>query len=159
MTVQLGPVDAVLTGVLVLATSVWLGGFIAIVIVARAASATMQPPARVAFFRRLGRNYGIVGTVSLLVALGTGGALAAQHPWDATLATAVGVACALVVTSVVGMAQARRMTRLRRRAQQHPDDPALLTRVRSGARRAVVLRSLIGLFSLALLALGVLLAT
>jgi hypothetical protein len=51
------------------------------------------------------------------------------------------------------------MTRLRGRALAAPDDPQLSARVRRGARSAALLRATIGLLSLALIALGALLAT
>jgi hypothetical protein len=51
------------------------------------------------------------------------------------------------------------MTRLRRSALDRPGDHTLATRVRRGAIRAGVLRSLIGVLSLALLALGVVIAS
>ena len=151
--------DGVLTGILVLATSLWVGGLFAIAIVARVASHTLDPGARVAFFRALGRSYGIVGTTALVLAYVTGAALLRNHPWDPTMTATVVVAAALALTLWVGVVQARRMTRLRRRALDRPDDTDLATRIHRGALGAHTLRGLIGVLSLALLALGVLLAS
>jgi uncharacterized membrane protein len=147
--------DGVLTGLLILATSIWLGGLFAIAIVARVATRTLEPAARVAFFRGLGRAYALVGTAALVLAYGTGAALLRGHPWDLAKVAATVVAVVLAATLWVGMAQARRMTRLRRRALDQPGDTALATRVLRGALRAQVLRGLIGALSLSLLALGV----
>jgi uncharacterized membrane protein len=147
-----------LVGVLILAAAVWIGGFVAIVVVARVAGRTLGPAERVAFFRALGRTYGVVGTVALVVALGTGVSLVYGRPWDGALIVTVVVAAALVAALATGVVQARRMTRLRREALGHPDDAPLAARVRRRARGAAVLRAMIGTLSLALLALGVLLA-
>jgi len=155
----LSATDGVLTGLLIFATAVWLGGLVTIAIVARVATRTLDPAARVAFFRDLGRSYGIVGVAALVLAYATGAALLRDHPWDATLAATVAVAAALALTLGVGMMQARRMTVLRRQALGLADDTALAARVRRGAVRARVLRGLIGVLSLILLALGVLIAT
>jgi hypothetical protein len=151
--------DGVLTGLLVFATSLWLGGLFAIAIVARVATRTLDPAARVAFFRGLGRSYAAVGSAALLLAYGTGAGLLRDHAWDLTMVAVAVVAVTLAATLAVGMVQARRMTRLRRRALDQPGDTALATRVRRGAVRADVLRGLIGVLSLALLALGVLIAS
>jgi len=59
----------------------------------------------------------------------------------------------------VGVVQARRMTRLRRASLAASEDAALASGVRRGARAATLLRASIGLLSLALIALGALLAT
>lgn len=152
-------VRAALAGVLILAAAVWIGGFVAIVVVARVASRTLGPAERVPFFRALGRTYGVVGTVALAVALGTGTSLVYGRPWDGALIATVVVAVALVATLATGVVQARRMTRLRRDALSHPGDASLAARVRRRARGAAVLRAMIGALTLALLALGVLLAT
>jgi uncharacterized membrane protein len=137
-----------------LATSIWVGGLVAIFVVARAASASLEPAQRVAFFRALGRRYGVVGSAALLVALATGAALLRGHPWDALLVTAAIVAGTLLVATGAGMAQARAMTRLRRRALSATADPMLEVRLRRGALLAGALRGTIALLTLALVVLG-----
>lgn len=149
---------ATLTGLLVFGTSVWVGGLIAIAVVARVASATLEPAARVAFFRGLGRRYGIIGTTALALAYGTGAALLYGRDWSGEVIAAVALAAALAATLAVGVAQARRMTRLRGRLLAATDD-TVAGQVRRGAVRAGALRALIALLSLALLGLGVALAT
>jgi len=74
-------VEAIVLAVFILATSVWVGGYVAIVVVARTATATLEPGARVTFFRSLGRSYLRVGLPALIVALVTGGVLARDLGW------------------------------------------------------------------------------
>jgi hypothetical protein len=57
-----------------------------------------------------------------------------------------------------GIAQARRMTRLRHRAVIEPRDPRLLALIDRGTRHAFIVRASIGTLTLALLGLGVVLA-
>lgn len=149
----------VLASILVLAAAVWVGGFVALVVVARVASATLGAAERVAFFRRLGRVYGVVGNTALAVGLATGIAVLYDHSWDGTLIATAIVAVGVVGATAVGIVQARRMTRLRQSALQRADDTALARRIASGARSAGMLRGLIGLLSIALLVLGVVLAS
>ena len=141
-----------------LAASIWVGGLVAIFVVARAAAASLEPAQRVAFFQALGRRYGVVGSAALLVALGTGAALLRGHAWNELLVAAAIVAGALLVAAGAGMAQARAMTRLRRRALSETVDPALQLRLRRGALLAGALRSMIALLTLVLVVLGAALA-
>lgn len=150
--------DAVLVAGLVLATSIWVGGIVTIVIVARVARRTLAPADSVAFFRALGVAFGPVGAVALLVALALGAALAFRRPWDASLTATVLVAVVLLVVTAWGIVQARSMTRLRTRALQHPDDTALARGVKAGATRAMALRAAITALTLVLLGLGAALA-
>lgn len=151
--------DAVLAFLALLGASIWVGGFVAIVVVARIARSQVGPAEQVAFFRALGRVYGVVAGLALALALVCGGALLARAGWSTGATAAALVAAALVVCTVAGVLQARGMTRLRRRGLDAGGDPALAGRVRRGAARALVLRGLIGALSLALLALGSALAS
>ncbi|MDN5764088.1 MAG: hypothetical protein L0H41_17470 [Microlunatus sp.] len=145
------------TGVLILAASIWLGGYVALIVVSRVATRTMDPATRSGFFRELGRTYGLVTTIALLVAYACGVALLFGRPWDGVLVATVVIAIALAAVTAVGVVQARGMGRLRRRARGEPGDLRLAEQVRRGARRATALRALIGVLSLGLLALGVML--
>ena len=138
-----------------LASAIWIGGLVTIFVVARVASATLDPGHRVAFFRALGRTYGILGSGALLIALSSGALLLSQeHRWsDLAVAGAV-VGIALLLATGLGMAQARTMTRLRRRALGEPNDPRLAARVQRGAVLAGVLRGAIGALTLVLLLIG-----
>lgn len=153
------PVAASLAAVLVLATAVWIGGLVAIFVVARVAHATLGPAERVAFFRGLGRAYGMTGGAALTIALASGAVLAATYRWDGQLTASAVVAAGLVGVTVAGVAQARRMTRLRQDALHAPGRPELVAKVRRGARNAAVLRAAIAALSLTLLVLGTVIAT
>jgi hypothetical protein len=153
------PAETSLTAVLVLATAVWIGGLVAIFVAARVAHATLGVAERVTFFRGLGRAYGPVGGVALAAALASGAVLASARSWSGQLTASAAVAAALVAVTVAGVVQARRMTRLRQDALCTPGRPELTARVRTGARSDAVLRATIAALSLALLALGVVVAT
>jgi hypothetical protein len=153
------PAEASLTAVLVLATAVWIGGLVAIFVVARVADATLGAAERVAFFRDLGRAYGLVGGVALAAALASGTVLASRDRWDGDLVASLVVAVGLVAATTAGAVQARRMTRLRRDALRDPGSVELAAKVRRGARNATVLRAAIAALSLALLGLGTVIAT
>jgi uncharacterized membrane protein len=142
-----------------LAVSVWVGGFVTIAVVTRVVRRELPMAARVAFFRSLGRGYGVVGGLALGVALSTGGALLSWRGWDEWSALAVLLALALVLATGAGVVQARGMTRLRQRAVREPQDPVLTAHIERSARRALVLRTLIGALTVALLALGAALAS
>jgi uncharacterized membrane protein len=100
------PAEASLAGLLVFATAVWIGGLVAIFVVAKVTHATLGPAERVAFFRGLGRAYGLVGGVALATALASGAVLASRYRWDGQLAASTAVAAGLVAVTAVGMAQA-----------------------------------------------------
>ncbi len=151
--------DTALLAVFIVATSIWVGGLVNITIVARVARRTLSPADRVAFFRGLGRVHGMVGSGALLVALITGGVLLRHHGWDGLVIAAVVLTGALLAASVVGMAQARRMTVLRRSLTDGSGGAALQAQVARGARSAIVLRVLITVLTLAMVIVGAALAT
>lgn len=151
--------EALVLTVFILATSIWIGGYVAIAVVARTAVATLDPGGRVAFFRALGRSYLWVGLPALVVALATGGLLARNLAWDTVLVAMVEVAAVLLVSFAVAVVQARRMTVLRRRLIGSPGDEHLSELVRRGARAAGSLRAVLGLLSVVLVVLGAFLAT
>jgi len=153
------PAEASLTAVLVLATAIWIGGLITIFVVARVARATLGAAEQVAFFRGLGRAYGLVGGSALAMALASGAVLASQYRWDGPLAAGTAVAAALIATTMTGVTQARRMTRLRQDALRDPGSADAAAKVRRGARNAAALRTTIAALSLVLLALGTVIAT
>lgn len=151
--------EAAVLAVFVLATSIWIGGYVAIAVVARVASAALDPGRRVEFFRSLGRSYFRLGFPALVVALATGGFLARDGQSEGMLVTTSVVAALLLFTFAVAVVQARRMTALRRRLLESPDDEKLSEHVRRGGRVAGSLRALLGLLTVALVVLGAFLAT
>ncbi len=152
-----GTTDALWLILLVVSGGVWLGGYLTMPVVARAASATLAPLDRVAFFRALGRAYLPVGGSALVLALLSGAVLLREHRSGALLVATAVSAAALVAALAFGVVQARRMTRLRQAAGVTPSDTVLSERVRRGAVAAAILRGLIGLLSLALVVMGCLL--
>jgi hypothetical protein len=130
------PASGTLQRFLVLAAAVWTGGLAAVFVVARVARRTLQPRERVAFFPGLGRAYGPVGGMALAVALGCGAALLYGRAWDGTLIAVTVIAACLVAVTAAGVAQRRRMTRLRQASLRRPGNATLAGSVRRGAGNA-----------------------
>lgn len=107
-------IRVLLVVILQLSLSVWLGGYVAIAIVAFVSRETLGAEARVRFFRVLGRAFLPVGGAALAGVLGAGGLLLAARERDSLTVAATLVALALVLTLAVAVRQARRMTRLPR---------------------------------------------
>jgi hypothetical protein len=126
------PAEASLTAVLILATAVWIGGLVAIFMVTRVAHATLGAGERVAFFRDLGRAYGLVGGGALAAALASGAVLASRVPLGRPADRQHGGRAGLVTATVAGMTQARRMTRLRQDALDGTGSAELAAKVRRG---------------------------
>jgi hypothetical protein len=150
--------QALLLAVFVVATSIWLGGYVAILVVSRVAMGLLDQPTRVEFFRVLGRKYYRVGTPALVVALVAGAVLARNSTGSRLYEASVLVSMVLVVAFAVAVHQARRMTRLRRDLVSMPADTLLTARIGREARAAWVLRAALGLLSVALVVLGSFLA-
>ncbi|MGH2843286.1 MAG: hypothetical protein ACRDKL_06820 [Solirubrobacteraceae bacterium] len=155
---EFGLVHPLLVFGALLGAGVWLGGMVTIVVVAQVARGQLERPALVGFFQALGRRYLPIGGAALALALAAGGGLLSARRWDGTALAAVLTAAALVTTLVIGVAQARRMTRLRTLLLASPADLALARRVQRGVRSAIALRAAIAVLSLGLLALGAVLA-
>jgi hypothetical protein len=151
----LGVVSTPLVALNVIAVSIWVGSLVAIAVFARVSRRVLDDRSRVALFAGVGRAYAVVGPVALLVALGTGLALAG-HPasWSGHVTAAVAGGAALVAVSVVAMAHAHRMTTLRRRLVAAPGDSRLAAVVRRDARIAGGLRGGLALLTLVVLVLG-----
>ena len=133
------------------AASIWIGGLVAIGLVAHVARQTIQPRVRIRFFRSLGRRYLRAGGSSLLVALVCGALLLAPGDWTNEKAVALVFAAALVLVTVVAVIQARRLTVLRQAALEGGGAaPGLVILVDRRARSAAILRAMIGVLTLAL---------
>jgi uncharacterized membrane protein len=139
----------------ILSASVWIGSLVCLAVVSQAARQVLQGPAQAAFFRAVGRRYAIVGTGSLLVAIGTGLAMAwPPATWSGTIDAAVALAGLLVLATAAGMAQARAMGTLRRRAIASPADGAAVASLHRGRRLATSLRLLMAADTLAIVVLA-----
>jgi uncharacterized membrane protein len=145
----------VLITVGMLAGAVWVGSLVCLALVSAAARAALATQSRVALFRRIGRLYGIVGTSSLVIALGAGLILAwPPSQFSTALWVALSLSVLLLLITAAGMVQARRMTAHRQRMLQVPEDQEIATRVRRGAALALALRGSIGLVTIVIVAVG-----
>ena len=59
-----------LVAVELVAASIWVGSLVCLAVVTAAARRVLDAPSQVTLFRAVGRRYGLVGTASLLVAIG-----------------------------------------------------------------------------------------
>jgi hypothetical protein len=144
-----------LVAVELIAACIWVGSLVCLALVANVARKVLDGPSQVTFFRAIGRRYGIVGSASLLVAIGAGVALAwPPSSWSGTIDAAVALAGVLVLTTAAGMAQARTMTILRRRAMSIPEDHNAGRAVRRGRLLAGALRGLMAFVTLAIVVLA-----
>ncbi|MPV35993.1 hypothetical protein [Georgenia subflava] len=155
----MGALDQAVAVIFFLAAATWVGGLVAVIIVVRSAHVSLAPPQRVRFFRALGRRYLTVLGTSFVLAVATGGWVLRANPWDAAMAALVLSIAALALSTVAGIVQARAMTRLRRRATGSPDDPQLADRVATVARRAIILRAVLTVLTLASVVLAVMVTT
>lgn len=138
-----------------LAACVWVGSLVCLALVTISARKVLDGPSQVAFFRVIGRRYGIVGTASLLVAIGCGLALAwPPATWSGTIDAAVALSGVLVLATSAGMAQARAMTALRRRVMSGPGDIADTDALRRGKTLAGALRGTMAALTLGILVLA-----
>lgn len=150
--------DALLLVTLLLSGSVWLGGYVAIAVVMLAARRSLEPAARVAFFRALGRAYLPVGATALVLMIVSGAALMRGLPGSPLSVAIYSVAAGIVAVLAVAVTQARRMTRLRQAHVAEPADQQLAASATNAARYATLLRALLGALSVALLVLAAFLA-
>ncbi len=138
-----------------LAASIWVCSLVCLALVTSVARRVLDGPSRVAFFRAVGRTYGRVGTGALLVAIAAGVAIAGRPShWETTVSLAIILSVVLVALTLVGMAQAHRMTVRRQRALDAPRDVSIASQISRGAAVAGALRGSIALVTLVILALG-----
>jgi len=147
--------SAPLVAVELIAASIWVGGMVCLAIVAKAARGVLDDSSQVAFFRAVGRRYGMVGTASLLIAIAAGLALSwPPSSWSRTIDAAVALAGVLIVATIAGMMQARAMTALRRTLIASPGDSSTAEALRRGRLLANGIRGLMGLLTLAIVILA-----
>lgn len=144
----------ILIFITLLAASIWIGGYVAVVVMTRIARRRLAPADQIAFFKDFGKVWGIIATPALLVALATGTVLIASHGWTTTATVAAVVAGVLLLTTFLGMRQARMISGLRRELLDSPTDEEKQKRVKVAALRAARLRALLGILTLILLGLG-----
>ncbi len=140
--------------VLAIASGVWVGGIVTVAIVAASSSTTISAPDRVSLFRLFGRRFAVFMGVAALFVVFPALVLAVVEPIPLTASTLV-LSLGLLLVTAIGTFQARRMSALRAAAVSGDGDPAW---IRRSAAVALVLRSLIGIASLALLVMALLIA-
>jgi uncharacterized membrane protein len=133
-----------------LAAAVWVGGLVALAVVTRVARATLDARERLVFFRMLGRRYGMVGGAALAVAIGTGALLLRDQDWTGSLTVLAALTAALLLATLLGVAQARWVNRLRERQYREPTEPGGDALIARQATRAGILRAAIAAITLAI---------
>jgi uncharacterized membrane protein len=147
-----------LSGLLILGSGVWIGGFVAITVFNASSKKALGRPERIALFRELGRRYLKVAGVALVLVAVPGAVLLADRPADPFTVAVLALALALIVVTWIGVKQARSMTRLRKAGLAHPEDATHAAAIERASRAASVLRAGIGLLSLVLFAVAVAMA-
>lgn len=152
--------ERTLLGLLVLGAGLWMGGFIAIMIVSATSKKSLATPQRIALFRGLGRSYLRVAVIAFAAVAIPGAILLACRSWDGYSWAVVALAVALVVVTALAVRQARQLTRMRKAAAQAgmqaqtsgeaPNAPTSSASLTTKANAARVLRTAIGLLSLAI---------
>jgi hypothetical protein len=153
-----------LLGLLILGAGVWMGGFVAIMVVNATSKKSLEPAQRIVLFRGLGRSYLRVALVAFVLVVVPGGILLTFRPWDGFSLAILLVTLVLVVLTGIAVRQARRMTRMRKAALAARGDAmqrdatqvgeSHATPIAHHAKRAWILRMGIGLASLALFVLA-----
>jgi hypothetical protein len=146
--------DVVVVTLFMLATSIWVGGLVTLPVVAFVTSHTLSAADRVATFRGIGRLYGPIGGSALIVALGLGLVLARGKIGNLTFWLTCAVTFCVLAVTVIGVLQARAMTRLRSSDRTEPHTSDVTDRVARSRHRAAVLRGGIAVLTLALVVLG-----
>ncbi len=148
-------VRTVLITVGILGASVWIGSLVCLAAVSAVARRELTGSARVTLFRGVGRLYRIIGTTSLLTSIAVGVVLAWPVPEaGTTVAVLFALSMVLLVLTVAGMAQARRMTVARQRLLARPNDRSIAETVRRGASLAGILRGGIAALTLVIVVIG-----
>lgn len=134
-----------------IAFAIWVGNLVALPITVRLLKPMADPKLQAAYFPKMGRMFGTVGTAALIVAI-VSGAILAGSPSDWSGAAKGAITAALVVLAIttIAMIQAVRVGKLRR-AFAHgkasgPDAAAhLATQVRltDYGRAAIILGTLV----------------
>ncbi|MGH3733701.1 MAG: hypothetical protein ACRDVC_10090 [Acidimicrobiales bacterium] len=147
--------NPLLIAIELIAASIWTGGMVCITLVFQVARGVLDESAQARFFRSVGRRYGIVGTSSLLVAVAAGVALSwPLSSWSGATSSAFALAGVLIVTTAVGVKQARFMSKLRRSMIGGAPSAVTIEAMRRGRLLATYLRSAMSLMTLIIILLA-----
>lgn len=148
----------VLLFLLLLGASIWIGGYVTVIVVNRFAHEYLEPEATVPFFRFFGRAFGAVTGAGFALAIVTGLILLIDRGWDAGAWVATVLTVAIVLITAFGIRQARAIGVLREQTITNPGDTVLGDTVKQLDSRALAIRASLGVLTLLLLAVGSILA-
>lgn len=140
-----------MVALLTLGAGAWVGGFVTVFVLSRSSAASLDAPHRVRLFRDFGRRYGIFAAVSMALILIPAAVLTYINPLNTPALVILLLAIAITVLSLPAIAQARRLAVLRRAALDAPGDTMKADAVGRAARSATILRSFLGVGSVAVL--------
>ena len=152
--------ESTLAALLLAASGMWLGGVLTVPLLATTTSRLIAPAVRTEFFVVFGRRFAMLMGAVLALALLASGALVTIRSEPLTFG-ALALVVGLLVSTAVGIVQARRMSGLRRAAAGDGagGEGSVSDRdLRRNAAVANALRSFIGLVSLALMVIAIVIA-
>lgn len=98
-----------------IAFAIWVGNLVALPITVRILKPMADPKLQAAYFPKMGRTFGTVGTGALIVAIVSGAVLSgAPADWSSAVWGAIIAALVALVITSVAMVQAVRVGKLRR---------------------------------------------
>lgn len=134
--------------------SVWLGGLVCVAIVVRVSRRVLDESSQLALIRVLGRRYGVVGTISLLVAFVTYLLLLGRpSSWSIMCTTTVITWGFLILISWRAVIQARLTSALRRSVLETGSGSSASSTMLRSRKSANALRVVMGLTSMTVLVL------
>jgi copper resistance protein D len=162
--------DLAIRSLHLIAAAVWAGGMVFLGLAVGAARGTLADGERIAFFRRLGRRFLVVGGLALAVLIATGADMAADRlasfgdlfdtGYGKHLAEKLALVIAVIaLTAFHSFVQGPALSRLREAALDRPDNAELAGIIRRKAARAGIVSALNLLATLAILVLAARLVT
>ena len=135
------------------AAAIWVGGIVVVALVAATVRGQLSQPEQIEFFRTFGRRYLVLSGCALGLAYACGTPLLLLHGgWSDRKSWIVALALALVAATGAGVAQARRLTQVRRGALSYGGGTTVTAAGRD-ARAALALRLAIAVITVALVIL------
>lgn len=157
--------DVAIRSIHLIAAAVWAGGLVFLGVAAGVARRTIPEGERIAFFRMLGRRFGMLAAASALLIAATGADMASDRlaSWSALVDTSYGrillakivlFSLALVEAAIHSLVLGPRTGALRAALLASPGDAAIQARLRrtaavSGALSALMLAQTIAILVLA----------
>lgn len=153
-------VHLLLLALLIIGAGMWIGGMIAVTMLAVISKRAFEPTVRAAFFRRFARTYFPTFGSALVVAAIAGFIMLIDRGYDGIAWAITILVIIILVALAAGVVQARAMTRLRTRAAELGDavDADLARQITRQGRSAAALRGSLGILSAAVFVLAILTA-